>query len=787
MVTTLRRKLRRDVRRQRGTFLAVAGLVLLGVALFVAAYDGYRNLQRSYDDLFARTGFADLTVSGGDVEAFAARAAQLEGVAETRVRTVAEVPVTAAGEKLLGRVVGVPAGTQPTVNGVEALQGDATAEPGEVLVEQHLASTLDLAPGDTVTLAGQGATVAGVVASPEYLWPARSRQDVFPDPRGFGVLFAPSFEVAGGPNEALVRFADGADRAALETRLTGSSEARDGRHDLGGLARDLGAAAVVGRAEQPSNAVLSEDIAAFGALAVLFPVLFLSTAGAGVQVLLARRVREERSLIGTLRASGATRGQVVRHYLQYGVAAGLAGGLPGVLVGVLAARVFTQVYASAIDLPSVVTTPTPLATGVGLLFGPAAGALAALGPARTAARLSPAEAMRGIVPARGGGRSLLERLVPVVGRLPVRWRLVLRAPTRHPVRTASTAAGVVLAAVLVITAWGLLDTVNRSLDRQFTEIDRTDARVALTGPTSPGALAALAGTEGVARAEPAAAAEVTLVAGGQRYRTGLEALRPDTALRTFPGEGGDEQALPRDGLLLGAALQERLGLDVGDTVAVLGDDGSSARSTVRGFVAEPLGTPAYTSLRGADALALDAAPTVLLRLDPDADAEAVRDRATGLDVVAGYRSTAALQTLVQEEFAALLYGFIGGMLVLGVLLAAGILFTTLSVSLAERGVEVTTLRASGADFGRLARLLTGETLLVTALGLAPGLLLGWLAARGALASFSSEQFTLELVTTPWLFAVAATGLLGAALIAQLPGLRALRRMQIARVVRERAA
>ena len=34
-------------------------------------------------------------------------------------------------------------------------------------------------------------TVSGVVQSPEYLWPARDRQDVLGDPHAFAVVFAP--------------------------------------------------------------------------------------------------------------------------------------------------------------------------------------------------------------------------------------------------------------------------------------------------------------------------------------------------------------------------------------------------------------------------------------------------------------------------------------------------------------------------------------------------------------------------------------------------------------------
>ena len=51
---------------------AIGATVMLGVLLFVASYDSFRNVQASYDRTYARTHFADLTVTGGDSDAIAA-------------------------------------------------------------------------------------------------------------------------------------------------------------------------------------------------------------------------------------------------------------------------------------------------------------------------------------------------------------------------------------------------------------------------------------------------------------------------------------------------------------------------------------------------------------------------------------------------------------------------------------------------------------------------------------------------------------------------------------------
>lgn len=310
----------------------------------------------------------------------------------------------------------------------------------------------------------------------------------------------------------------------------------------------------------------------------------------------------------------------------------------------------------------------------------------------------------------------------------------------------------------------------------------------LAGPADDTELGALTGIDGVAAVERVAALPVTLVAGDERYATTLRGFRADTSMHRFTGLDGTRTTLPGNGVLLGAALEEQLDVAAGDRVELLDDRGSRIGTVdVHGFVDEPLGSPAYASLDTFGRLAPDQpVGIVALRFDAGADPSAVVDRLQARDEVLAVSRTGALRDAV-EQFMGLFYAFVGAMLVCGGLLAFGILFTTMSVNLAERTVETATLRASGVSRRRLARLITAENLLVTVLGIAPGLVLGWLAAGQALSAYSSDMFRLELAMSPLTFVLAAGGIMVAALASQVPGLRAMRRTDIASVVRERTA
>ncbi|MGE5291558.1 MAG: ABC transporter permease [Micromonosporaceae bacterium] len=783
-------KLRRDLARRPAQLIWVGMLVALGVALYGASYDAYRNLQASYTDIFSRYRFADLTVDGGNTATIARQAARTPGVAATTTRTVTDVPLRIGGAAPFpGRVVGLPAGGQPAVDRVDVLSGRYLnpAAPQGVLAEKHLAQNAGLRPGAAVQVwqhrSWQALTVSGVVSSPEYLWPAPSRQDILPAPGSFGVLFVPEAlarQIAGpaaAPNQVLIYY----------TPAARGHAARLGAR-LASMARRQGAAATVTRADQPSNAALSEDIKGFAELALLFPMLFLGAAGLAAYVVLTRRVAADRAIIGMLRASGFGRRAVLRNYLWIGLITGLAGAVPGVLAGIVAAGAVTHLYTKAIGLPVTLVSARASTVAGGLAFGLVTGALAALAPALSASRVPPAEAMRGLVPATRGGRGPLaraEHAIPAARRLPAGAWLVLRGPARQPRRTLYTEIGVILALVLVLVSWGMLDTIRVTLARQFGHVQREDAQLTLAQPASAPFLARLARLPGVAAAEPSTQLPVTLGAG--TYTTALIGLQTGTTMHDFLKPGGGTQHLPGSGLLLGVALRGKLHIQVGSPVMLRLPGGRAATATVAGFVDEPLGTYAYTSLSQIHALDPIAQPTtVLLRYTPGANRDHLRHTLATVPGVIAYTDTQALKQ-VAARYINLFYVFIAVMLVFGALLAFTVLFATMSVNLTERRTETAALRVSGVPQRRLSQLITTENLLLVTTALIPGLILGRLATAEFLGAFNSDLMRFHTDIRPATYAYSAAAAVAVALIAQLPGLRQLARLDLAAAVREGAA
>ena len=553
-------------------------------------------------------------------------------------------------------------------------------------------------------------------------------------------------------------------------------------------ARSAGATSVYTRDEQASNAALSEDLRGFEEMAVFFPMMFLAAAGMAAYVMISRLVQSQRPHIGVFLANGFSRRQVLAHYLGYGLVPGLVGSIPGAVVGVLLARAITRMYTSILSIPVTLVEFYPATLLGAVAFGLVASLLAALAPALVASRVRPAEAMRGETPAGGGRQSLFERLIPPLRRLPVSWRMALRGVGRSPRRTVYTIIGIVLSLMLVLVSWGMIDTVRHLMDQQFVEIQQEDATVYFASPATSDDVAALLSIDGVAVVEPGLTIPLSLEAGNQRYETALTVLADDTVMHRMLSASGDWIDLPSEGILLGKATQDLLGIEVGDNVTATLPDGLVVTESVAAFVDEPLGTMAYMSRSRAQTLAGAELPatSAFVTYADDVDPQALRNTITELPHVAAFEDANVLYDMMQR-FMVLFYAFVGVMLVFGSAMAFALIFNAMSVNIAERTREVATLLAVGTDRRSISRYITAENLLVTAMGIPIGLVVGYYAAKTAMASFSSDLFAFDLYIRPTTFVWASLAILVVALVSQVPGLRAIRRISIPQIVKERSA
>ncbi len=115
----------------------------------------------------------------------------------------------------------------------------------------------------------------------------------------------------------------------------------------------------------------------------------------GIASVLVVSVVQKRKEIGILRAIGATRGQMLRVFLMQGALVGFAGALTGSAFGMALIAIFSRILRNAAGQPLFSLAFDYQLTFIALAAATLLGVLAAVLPARTAANLDPAQAIRG--------------------------------------------------------------------------------------------------------------------------------------------------------------------------------------------------------------------------------------------------------------------------------------------------------------------------------------------------------------------------------------------------------
>lgn len=785
----LRTKLVRDVRAARWQFLAISFVAALGVALFHGSLVGYENQKRSYQVSYDRLGFADVTIACERApRSVLARIARIPGVRAVEGRLVEDLELEQENgrrPRVMCRLVTVPSGREPAVNRVRLLEGRWLAVPPrrEVLLEASFARANRYRPGDRLypVIGGERVafTVAGIVASPEYIYPVANTQFLVPTPETFGVLFVPQ-----RPVEALLGMAGSINEVAL---LTAPGEAEAIGKQVERRLHAYGPERPLPRAEQPSNQLLQSDLEGYQAFVVIMPALFLGAAALALSLVLARWVQAQRGQIGFLRASGFPARAILIHYLELGAVAGVVGGLGGVLLGHLLGIAISALYGQFLHLPYAVRQAHPEIALGGFLLALLACLLGALGPARQAASIAPAEAMRGQAVARP---RLLARL-----RLPLLLALPLRNLTRRPLRTAGTAAGVASAVVLLVLSGAFLDSLEEAMRVYLRDIQRYDLTVRFVPPRSESVLDHLRRWPGVLRVEPTLDLPVRVSYAGREKETVAIGVPPDARLRQLPGPEG-RPLLPLPGtLLFSDILAKRLNAEVGDRLLVAYTRNTRERRAELSLhagtpVRQPIGFPIYVRLvelqrRFAARLEYppDAVTGALLRVEPRY-LTGVRHRLQRLEGVALVETKHELEQQL-EELTAYSATFIYLMFLLGAAMAFAVIFTATDTILWERTRELATLRTLGFGMRRVALLVTVENLIVAGCGALAGLAPGRWLAHFLITTSQTEGFSLQPRVDLSTYLLAVCGSLLTVLLAQWPGLRRVRRLDLAEAIRLR--
>jgi putative ABC transport system permease protein len=790
MVTTLHKKLVRDLLRMRGQAITIAVVVACGIASYVTLRTAYASLLWARDTYYESQRFADIFAQAKRVpESVSSEIEAIPGVAiaETRLVETVMIPIDGLAAPATGRLVSLPTDGVARLNTIHLRTG-RMAEPGrsdEALLLETFATAHRLSPGSTVPVVINGVLrnirIVGIALSPEYVFAVggSAGQEFAPDDRRFAVLWmnrdviGPAFDKKGAFDDVSIRLQPGASRRAVIDALDA-------------VLKPYGGFGAVGRNLQPSSFFVDNELGQLSTYSTITPVIFLSVAAFLVNVVLARVVHLQRPQIATLKALGYRGREIGAHYLSLVLVIVAIGAVAGVGLGAWLGHGMLALYTPYFHFPTFPYRLDPGVVSLAVVVSVVAGVVGGLTVVWRAVRLPAAEAMQPEAPPTYR-RSLLERL-GAHGVLGGGGIMVLREMARRPVRTLLSCTGIAFGVAIVVVgsySRGALDLI---IDLQFEQAQRDDASVAFSSALDETAQSTLAHLPGVLRTEPLRVVPVRLRSGHHFRETALTGLSPDGELRRVVEWPRRVVQVHREGLLLGDALARVLDVRVGDavTVEVLDGDRRTRIVPVVALAHEMFGLTAYMSLPALEAMlgAEQTLSAVLMAVDPrfqdavDAElkrmpqvAAVVRRR----DVIDQFRRQSA-QSMNTTSIILTLFGCA---------IAFAVVYNNARIALSMRSRDLASLRVLGFTRREISAVLLGELGAYVALAMVPGLLLGKGLAVVMISAVNQELYRLPAVVTPETYAFAAAMTLIAALLSALIVRRKLDRLDLVAVLKAR--
>ncbi|MGB6177690.1 FtsX-like permease family protein [Carnobacterium sp.] len=266
------------------------------------------------------------------------------------------------------------------------------------------------------------------------------------------------------------------EKEAVEKIADGEAELIEAKQELADLATPE--YFVFDRSVNPGYKEYSDNAERISAIAQVFPVFFFLIAALVCLTTMTRMVDEQRLQIGTLKALGYTNWDISKKFLVYASLASVVGTIVGLLIGYqVFPGVIFNAYGSLYNMPDIRITYYISYGLISFLIAILCTVASAYAATRVALQSNAATLMRPKAP-KIGKRILLERIPFIWSRMGFIQKVTARNLFRYKQRMLMTVLGVAGCTALILTGFGLSDSIADISTLQYGKVMQYDAVVA---------------------------------------------------------------------------------------------------------------------------------------------------------------------------------------------------------------------------------------------------------------------------------------------------------------------
>ena len=482
-----------------------------------------------------------------------------------------------------------------------------------------------------------------------------------------------------------------------------------------------------------------------------------------------RMVEEERQELGTLKALGYNKFHIMLKYLIYSSLATIIGGVIGIFIGIrLIPSVIMQMYGMMYTLPEPVIGLNSDSSMLGLTLIYICIVGATIYAIVKELVNKPAVLLRPKAP-KIGKRVLLERITPIWRRLNFSQKVTIRNIFRYKKRFLMTIIGICGCTALILTGFGLKDSISAILPNQYEKVFKYDFQVTLKSSLEDNqkeeVITELTNNSGINKV-----VETYMVAGtaiNEDKQEDIQIVVPDNTeelkevINFYDVKTDEVMDLKTDEVIVSDKLAELLDIEEGDTIKLEGIDDITKEVKVSNITENYIYHYVYMSKDLYDSLYEEEyKPNVLLVKDNDLTKEQEEEISSELldgGKVSGVSLNKAIMDSLDETLSSLNYVVVILIISAG-LLAFVVLYNLSNVNISERIRELATIKVLGFYDKEVYNYISRETVLLTIMGIALGLVAGYFLNYYIIGTCEINMLRFAKVINPlsYLYAVLIT-------------------------------
>ena len=492
----LKKKMFRDIKQNLSQFITIFLMVLIGVMVYVGIEAYMDGMTSAADNFYKNNNIQDLNVMGNLSDKDLDKIKSLDNVKDAEKKLV----VNAIDKDNKDKTYLLSFIDSNNISKFHIMDGEKfDVNKKGAWVDNFYAEKNNLKVGDTIKIKYDTFTleekILGLINVPDHIYDVKDESELVPNRENFGFVYLSVNEIP----ESYIK-----DLVMKEMKITDEKifdkYVKDFNYkeyipynyimvdvnkkkNVTSVKEDIedkvsNAKAIVKIEDTLSYQRYQGEIDEGASYVGIFSGLFLFIAMLSVITTMTRVVKKQKLQIGTMKALGIKNSKIVMHYVGYGFFVSLAAAIVGIILGkYFIGTFFLNMEMDYFEVPNGVPVVKPLSYLVAFLVVIVVSFITYLTCRKELAK-KPAEALRNEVPnVKVSSLNLSTKGIFKKLNFSSKWNL--RDILRNKFRTVTAVVGIVGCCMLIVCAFGMLNSMNHFIKLQFEDLYNFNYKLSL--------------------------------------------------------------------------------------------------------------------------------------------------------------------------------------------------------------------------------------------------------------------------------------------------------------------